>query len=160
VLPDLREEVEFELGRLSLSLADSAQDRAAILTFPESSRPRTWDMRAAATVLHECHNGVENVLKRCAKHIDRSLPDGQSWHKDLLDQMAQPTERRPAFVSAALRGALEDTLGFRHVARTKYGFDLEWPQLRKLLVTLPNVIAQFDRECRIFFEDLGSRAGE
>jgi hypothetical protein len=41
---------------------------------------------ATATYLMNFYNGIENIMKRCAKQYYRKLPKGDDWHKQLLLQ--------------------------------------------------------------------------
>ncbi len=60
-------------------------------------------------------------------------PEGADWHRRLLDRLTQPTERRPALLSAATARSLGQLLGFRHVVRHLYADDLDPLQVRQRL---------------------------
>jgi len=89
------------------------------------SSPTPVELSALATMLHCFYNGIENILKRAACELDQKVPLGPSWHSDLLGQMSQASGVRPALVSRTLRDRLDEYLGFRHVFRHAYTFDLE-----------------------------------
>lgn len=158
MLRELRQDVEDELARLTRALEESSDGRSEILAVDPAEGPSGWDRRAAAGVVHECYTGMENVLKRVAKRIDRDLPQGALWHADLLQQVARSTPARPAVIGPSLLEQLSESLGFRHVARVRYSFDLDWPLLRSHLDRLPGLICQFSGEVRAFLDAMDDRA--
>jgi len=88
---------------------------------------------ALASVLHTFYTGVESVLLTVAKRVDHRVPSGERWHRDLLDQSATATDRRPAVLSEQVRTSLEVYLGFRHFFRQAYTFVLRWDEMRVLV---------------------------
>jgi hypothetical protein len=151
----LREEVEDELSLLARSISDTAVQRSALLASPNP--PDSWSTRAAAAAVNECYMGMERILKRMAKSVDRSMPTGPSWHADLLAQLSEPTPSRPALVSPDLAHGLKGALAFRHMARMHYGFELEWRRLRPHLEALPHVVETFSAAARAFLDELDRR---
>lgn len=99
-------DVEQQLASLVRSVEETADHRAEVLARPAADPPDAWDRRAAAAVVHECYNGVENVLKRVVTVVDRRLPSGPAWHGQLIDGAAEHTPARPAVLSAALHSEL------------------------------------------------------
>jgi hypothetical protein len=57
---------------------------------------------AACTMLHSFYTGIEKILKLIALDVDKKVPSSESWHRDLLSQMAAPTEARPAVITTDL----------------------------------------------------------
>ena len=98
-----------------------------------SREPDVIERAALAAMLHSFYTGIENTLKRIAAAWDGGLPAGENWHHDLLASMAQPSAHRPAALSQAARLALRPYLGFRHVFRQGYGFDLQWEKMSRLV---------------------------
>lgn len=100
----------------------------------------------AAEALRERWPGLE--IERCFLQISRVLnggsPDGQDWHRRLLERMGQPTEERPAVLREASIASLQELLPFRHLVRHLYAYELQpepverlrtlalslWPELR------------------------------
>ena len=51
---------------------------------------------SVALNLHSFYSGLERLFE-IARHIDCSVPEGETWHRDLLDQMAcEVADIRPA----------------------------------------------------------------
>ena len=76
---------------------------------------------AAASTLHSFYNGVENIFLIIAKEFDESLPDGQKWHKKLIEQMRK-NEIRDEIISEDSLLRLSEYLLFRHFFRHAYSF--------------------------------------
>ena len=106
---------------------------------------------ALAAILHSFYGGVENISKRIALEIDHSVPSGMSSHSGLLDQMARPTDLRPAVISKDLHERLDAYLDFRHVFRHAYAFDLKWRKMRDLVLKCEETLDTLQAELDSFF---------
>ena len=100
----------------------------------ETARPDDVELAALAAMLHSFYNGVENLLKRIAVENAEDLPQGDTWHRQLLDQMGSETEARPQVIDSELQSRLHLYLAFRHVFRHSYTFDLQWEKMRELVL--------------------------
>ena len=146
--PDLQEKVELELLQLRRLFAESE----ALLHRDASTPPDSTELRALGGILHDFYNGVENIFDRIDKGIDPQPKLSESWHKELLRQVAQPTEKRPAVISAGLEERLVVYLQFRHVFRHQYGFLLVWEQMAPLVQRLEETFRMLECELRAFFQ--------
>ncbi len=88
---------------------------------------------AAALRLQSLYKGIERCLLQIVRVLNGGTPEGADWHRRLLDRLTQPTERRPALLSAATARSLGQLLGFRHVVRHLYADDLDPLQVRQRL---------------------------
>ena len=156
MLHRLRGDVELEFANMAEVLEQTLPNRTALVELSLDQPPDAWDRRAAAGVLHEWYGGVENTLKRICKIVDRSLPSGESSHKDLLRQATQPFGQRPPVCSPEMYIRLNDYREFRHVARHKYSIELDWGRQRPLLEMLPADHARFVAEVRHFLDAIGA----
>jgi hypothetical protein len=84
------------------------------------------EVTACASVLHSFYNGLENIFLSIVKRIDRNVPTGDRWHRDLLYQMGKETPERKQVLTNKTIDQLVDYMGFRHFYRHSYSFSLEW----------------------------------
>ncbi|MCU0570918.1 MAG: hypothetical protein MUF49_30665, partial [Oculatellaceae cyanobacterium Prado106] len=92
-----------------------------------------------ALKLHNFYTGCERVFQLIATEFDGSLPSGFDWHKRLLDRMSHPREGRQSVVSIDTVQRLQEYLGFRHIVRNIYGFELDVTRLTRLVEGYPMV---------------------
>ena len=114
---------------------------------------------ALAAMLHSFYTGIENVFKRVAVECDGQSPGGDTWHRDLLDAMAEPSEQRPAVISEDLHDALRAYLNFRHVFRHGYGFRLEWARMSPLVDRCERCLRDFQEDVDLFLEEASQGKG-
>ena len=61
------------------------------------SRLSTLELAGVATLLHNFYNGTENIIKRILIEKGVTIPQGSSWHKELLNLAYFPRKRNPSF---------------------------------------------------------------
>ena len=88
------------------------------------------ELAAIGTFIHNCYNGIENILKRVLLAGKIKVKDTPTWHKDLLK-----TSLDMGVISYELYVSLSDYLSFRHFFIHAYGFSLRWEELKPLVVT-------------------------
>lgn len=96
---------------------------------------RRWDREGGlgrpelvllAVNLHGWYTALETALERIARLLDQSVPDGNSWHVDLLVQMQLEVPGvRPAVISKSAEPGLHELRKFRHFFRNAYVLDLD-----------------------------------
>jgi len=147
----LQAEIESDLADLARVVEEI---REMVQALPSQEEPSHKDKAALGAYLHSFYNGVENVLKRVAQEIDRSVPTGEGWHRALLRRMAAEV---PGVRSAVLRSdtvaALEPYLGFRHFFRHSYTFEIDWEKLKPLVERVTEVSQGFRQDLEAFFAD-------
>ncbi len=111
-----------------------------------ANEPDLIKRTAIGAVLQSFYNGVEGLFQTIAKRVDRNVPTGETWHKDLLQQMGQATEDRGPVISQGMVEQIEPYLGFRHISRHSYTFRLDWNKMQPLVGDLSNVWAALYRE--------------
>ena len=61
------------------------------------------------------------------------------WHSELFHSMFKETENRKSVLSHDLEEPLKEYLGFRHVFRHSYGYELDWERLNPLFSEMPEI---------------------
>ena len=76
------------------------------------------------------------------------------WHIELLNQMTLHIEGvRNHIVKKETAKALEEYLRFRHLFRKRYGFQLEWTNIRHLLSKMPSVLESLESDIKEAFSE-------
>ena len=124
-------------GRLivrELEEIDALLERSSpLLSTPADAEPSFERLAALSTVLNSFYTGIERIFERIASQVDPTQPDGERWHIELLNQVARPSESRPAVISEQSRQALRDYLAFRHRSRHAYAHQLIWSGMAQLV---------------------------
>ena len=144
--PDLREQIAVE----SAQLEKLFEPYRPLLEKCRTEEPNAIELSALATMLHSFYTGVENLFRRVALESGGPLPQGDAWHRRLLQQMVEAGENRLPLISADVYQRLHPYLQFRHVFRSSYSFQLRWDKMRPLVLeceetftTLRTEIASF-----------------
>jgi uncharacterized protein YukE len=111
-----------------------------------------------ALKLHNFYTGCERIFQLIATELNGGLPSGGDWHRRLLDRMQTQREGRPAVISSPLASRLQEFLGFRHVVRSLYGYELDSERIAKLVANYPAVWLQFSEEMHQFSHWLNALA--
>ena len=152
MLERLLSEIRYEIQQLD-GLFKSYEELLGRVRVRE---PNLVETTAVASVLHSFYNGVENLFIRISKEIDKNIPAGGRWHRELLTRMAAPGAVRPAVISTELARRLADYLSFRHFYRHSYSFFLDWGELESLALNLEGVWSRVKSELTQFVESLDS----
>ena len=106
---------------------------------------------AVALNLHGFYSGVERLFELTARHIDRTVPDGEAWHRELATRMAQELpDVRPAVISPDLATDLDEYRRFRHLVRNVYATNLVPAKMQRLVERLPAVWSRLRAELIAF----------
>jgi len=117
-------------------------------------------LRVKASYLADFYMGIERIFQIIATEIDGGLPQGEEWHKRLLLNMTIEIEGvRPPVISSDLHNSLRPFLGFRHVVRQAYGFQLDEAKLEELASSFENTVRNFSDEAAKFCDTLRALLG-
>lgn len=111
--------------------------------------PTFIEIRSAGSILHDFYSGIEKIFERIGLHIDKNIPKGDGWHKELLLQMAKPSlGRKEQIISKALLRKLKEYMRFRHLFRHIYGFELKWSRIKPLCINMETVLEELKNEIK------------
>jgi len=88
---------------------------------------------------------LENVLKQILRGKVWSVPQGQNWHRDLLDSAL--THK---IIRQATHKQLKQFLAFRHFFSHGYAFDLDPARIEPLVNSVHSVFSGFKISVRKF----------
>mgnify|MGYP001035205583 CR=1 FL=1 len=114
---------------------------------------------SVALNLHGFYAGLERLFEMVGATVDGNVPQGENWHKVLLEQMAAGMPLvRPAVISDESRRIPDDYRGFRHVVRNVYTLHLDPAKLEKLVLEAPSHFSQVRAELLAFASFLEQHA--
>ena len=120
---------------------DRVVQRAA-MAWAQASRMSDADayLDSAALNLHGFYSGLERVFELIVRHVDRTALSGETWHRNLLNQVSQDlVDIRPAVISSDSALALDAFRRFRHLVRNVYTMNLVPERMSGLMTTLPDL---------------------
>lgn len=124
------------------------------------STPDEFDLRAVATYLDDLYKGCERICERVAVMLDGELPEGEAWHRLLLEQMGKPVNSgRPALFADPLLRQLDEYRRFRHRVRHIYGYELEAERVMELAQGADALVEQVKTAVVVFGKWLEQQAG-
>ncbi len=100
--------------------------------------------------LYDFYKQLENIFERIAQDVDKVVPTGGQWHKDLLQQMSEPNTIRPPVLSQETYLALRKLLGFRHVFLYIYGDELDYDKMLINATLVKELFPVLSKEIDIF----------
>ncbi len=96
------------------------------------------------------YKGLESIFQRIAQDVDRPLPSGAEWHKDLIQPMAESNTIRLSVLSQETSTALQNLRGFRHVFIYIYADELDYEQVLENAERVKTVFLKISAELDIF----------
>lgn len=151
--PELKEQVAVERAQLQQLF----EVHRPLLAKCRVQQPDPIELSALGAFLHSFYTGIENLFRRVTLELGGRLPQGEAWHLKLLREMEQPTENRPALISAELAGRLKVYLQFRHVFRQAYSFQLHWEKMAPLVLGSEETLSLLLAETAAFVEAMEGR---
>lgn len=148
-------DLQMERARLVRLAEDIGQVQAVIEQEPAQL---TWFYELQALKLHNFYTGCERIFQLVASELNGGLPSGFDWHKRLLQRMTVGDTNRPPVLQAKTAQQLQEFLGFRHVVRNLYGFELQQDRVALLLDRYPETWQAVDRDLRQFMAWLNGLA--
>ncbi len=142
--------IEDELTEL-----DQLKDRIQTVWEKYKTNADEFYLDSVALNLHGLYSGFEKIFLEVAREIDENIPEGSSWHKELLDQMALKIKNlRPAVISKESRDILDEYRAFRHVVRNVYANKYSAKKIDILLEDFSNEYIKVKKEIQDFLNFL------
>ena len=112
-------------------------------------------LNSVALNLHSFYSGLERLFELIARHVDRSLPASEMWHRELLQQMTHDLpDVRPALISQDSALVLDQFRRFRHLVRNVYTMNLVPDKMAGLMSALPGLWSRLRAELLAFADFL------
>jgi len=142
-------DLELELGQMKRLEHDILAVQQEIQRDPERAK---LFYEVQALKLHNFYTACERIFSLIVSEFNGAKPEGFDWHKRLLQRMTIAQEERLPVISVETARQLNDFLGFRHVVRNVYAFDLDTERVARLVATYPAVWHQFEQEIQGFID--------
>lgn len=132
----LGEKIDLELRDIEGLLAELPMDRPCASLSP-------LELAGAAALLQRFYSGVENVLWQITRERGLTLPEGPSWHRDLVAQCV-----REGVLCTETAEELGRYLAFRHFFTHSYAVRLRPEPLEPLVRDAGDVYSRFCQDLR------------
>jgi hypothetical protein len=130
-MADLLERVEAEFENIEKVLAELPASK----DLPFLS---VLELAGTAALLHSFYNGLENILKQILRDRGATLPQGASWHKELIEEALKKN-----ILPADLKANIGLYLAFRHYFSHAYALDLYADRMEPLVDAAQTVYQNF-----------------
>jgi hypothetical protein len=103
------------------------------------------ELAGVAALLHNFYNGIENIIKQVFISLKLPVPEGKSWHKELLENAVNKK-----VISEECKNQLGLYMAFRHFFSHAYALDLYSEKMEPLVENLKEVYSLFRKEISKF----------
>ncbi len=95
---EVRDQIQIEIKQIDKHIKSYEE----LLQKSQECEPDLIELTALASVLHAIYNGIEKIFIIIAKKIDKDIPDGKQWHKEILMQTTRSGINREEVISEGL----------------------------------------------------------
>ncbi len=100
--------------------------------------------------LYDFYKQLENIFEQIAHDVDKVVPKGEQWHKELLQQMSESNTIRAPVLSQETYLELKKLLGFRHVFLYIYGKELDYEKMLINATLVNELFPNLSKELDVF----------
>ncbi len=138
----VHEQVEAEFENIERTLTEVPKSES----LPNLSN---LELAGLAALIHNFYNGIENILKQLITAAGKKLPDGSSWHQDLIN-----TAISNDIISESTAKKLRQYLAFRHFFSHGYSFELDPKRMSNLVNDIQSIFLRFKDEINKSLENI------
>ena len=149
LLRELAGDLELELAKLNKLRLQVQQLQQNI---DDAPRYAESFYESLALKFHNFYTGCERIFSLISMELNGGVPKSADWHRRLLSRMVVDREDRKFVILAETEKQLQEFLGFRHVVRNIYGFELDREKLDQLLVRYPLAWDLLEKDIRAFVD--------
>jgi hypothetical protein len=95
-------------------------------------------------------SAIEEILKMLAWHLDGQLPEGEHFHRELIDQLSRSSRRDRAILRKETSTLLHALRAFRHVVPKAYGSEVRKEGVLDNLQNLETAIGLLEKDIERF----------
>ncbi|MBM2816827.1 MAG: hypothetical protein HW421_3589 [Ignavibacteria bacterium] len=148
-LSELINDIDFELSNLKRI----EQESSKLIFIVKDNKADIYQVSAAALMLAQFYNGIENTLKRICKFKKITLPSGEQSHIELFQWFSDiGKEGLPVFFDAKNKEGFSILRRFRHYVFHGYAFYLEWDKLKVGILSLEHLLQHFQIKIDLFIK--------
>ena len=107
---------------------------------------------ALGVYLMNFYNGIENIMKRCAREYYKKIPKGDDWHKQLLQQSCSEINNKVPLFDRDTVDGLYPYLSFRHFFIHGYVFKLNREKMESLSTGLDELWQKIKEQLTEFID--------
>jgi hypothetical protein len=131
VLPDKNiKNIEFQIREIDILIKQYKE------LIEINKKPDIVQITALAGVLHSFYNGLERIFIFILKTQGKSLPSGDNWHKQIVEELFNLNENEELIFPLSLKEPIDNYRAFRHFYRHSYTFYLDWEEMNQMVISL------------------------
>ncbi len=153
---ELRREVYIEFDAIQSSI----DELESLLHDVGDRQAAVRELAAAGLFLANFYGGIENVLKRICRFHRVEIPQGDSWHVELVRSFRDPSRQDlPPLLDLRLSDDLAPYRQFRHVIHHGYGFRLRWEDMLPGIEGARSVFERFQAAVQDYLDEMENNPG-